>query len=579
MKTSYILLFLATLTFFSSCTDLTEEPFSQVRPEDYYENKTQVKAALLRVYEHASWAFSSDETLLLLEELSADHLVIAAKGSHWFDQGRFLRYHRHEWTADEPELYAGWNSLFAGVSHCNNMIKDLEMLDYEEIGDGLTEEDRQAHIAEMKILRALFYFHIISLWGDVPISTSVEGTIPDESPRVEVFTWALNEVEDNIDSMPVGTYAETRGRLNRAAAAMLLARYYLNAETWTGNAMYDRCAETSQNLINGMYGSFELDDTFYAPFAFDNATNSREIVFGFPKTFENTGDAQSYWRLYHYDSPAYFGSLGTPANGLGLQPSKVAPVSGTDYDGDFDPTADYDPSSLANLSFEKGLGTPFENYHADDLRKRGFDFEGAIGSKDYQQIQGMFLMGLQQSPITGNTSMASNEYNGSPLVFVDFVCRASEGLSESATDLGEENSGYRLVKRPIYPATFTEGYMNADYPEMRIAEAYFMLAECHIRTGNGSEAANLVNTVLERNFETFNATLHGYQTMDMGDMLKVWGMEFLAEKRRRTDLIRFGKFTESSWWDKETSENKYSVYPYPLRVLSTNPSLSQKDGY
>ncbi|MDE7509066.1 MAG: RagB/SusD family nutrient uptake outer membrane protein, partial [Muribaculaceae bacterium] len=59
-----------------------------------------------------------------------------------------------------------------------------------------------------------------------------------------------------------------------------------------------------------------------------------------------------------------------------------------------------------------------------------------------------------------------------------------------------------------------------------------------------------------------------------------WGREFFAESRRRTDLVRFGKFCNSSWGDKTADrDNHTSIFPIPRKALDTNHNLNQNDGY
>ena len=63
------------------------------------------------------------------------------------------------------------------------------------------------------------------------------------------------------------------------------------------------------------------------------------------------------------------------------------------------------------------------------------------------------------------------------------------------------------------------------------------------------------------------------------ELLDEWGREFLAEKRRRTDLNRFGLFTTGIWWDKQPSDSYRRFYPIPARAISANPLLKRSEGY
>ncbi|MFR0764166.1 MAG: RagB/SusD family nutrient uptake outer membrane protein [Alistipes communis] len=79
----------------------------------------------------------------------------------------------------------------------------------------------------------------------------------------------------------------------------------------------------------------------------------------------------------------------------------------------------------------------------------------------------------------------------------------------------------------------------------------YSLAECKLREGEIDAAAKLLNTVRrryypEKNYSTVLYAPEGEAELDMDEMLDEWGREFLAEGRRRTDLIRFGKFRQAA---------------------------------
>lgn len=581
MKKIILVLLISVVTLFS-CTDLSETLYSGIDRNNFYNNRTEVTSAVLRVYEHAAWYYRNWD-LFTLEELSADQIVITQKGGHWFDQGKFIRYHRHEWTSEEPEIYGAWRGAWIGVSLTNTLLDELSELDYGSISGGLTEADQQRHLAEMRVLRATYYYHLLSLWGNVPISESAFGTPPDPSSRTEVFNWVVQDIQDAADYLTSDTYKQARGRLNKGAAMHLLARFYLNSEVWTGEPRYAEVEQITRDIIDGAYGNFELDEHYYGPFVHDNGQTSDEIIFGFTRNKTYTGGGLLFDRFYHYRAPQIFDASRGGNNGVHLQPSRKPPVVGQDYTAresqpQFIPVEDYKPNTLELYDWEPGIGNPFEAYHDEDLRKQNFNFAGDVGieNKDFDAVQGMFLHGVQDSKITGLLALGSEEYRDQTLVHVDFVARASQGQSNSATSEGEENSGVRIVKYPVYPQSF-DGEMNADYVEYRLAETYYMLAESLIRQGK-SGAAEFVNAVKQRNFEDY--TTHAYTDADLNldEMLAEWGREFISEKRRRTDLIRFGKFN-TEWWDKEPSPEFRQLYPYPSRVLSTNPNLDQNPGY
>ena len=116
---------------------------------------------------------------------------------------------------------------------------------------------------------------------------------------------------------------------------------------------------------------------------------------------------------------------------------------------------------------------------------------------------------------------------------------------------------------------------------MRLAEVYYMLAECKYRAGDKDGAAELINQVRKRNFEGGNdpepctaANLDKYR------FLEEWMLEFIGEGRRRTDLRRWNAYTTERWWDHEPSEHYRELFPIPqLSISSSNVELKQNPGY
>ena len=100
-----------------------------------------------------------------------------------------------------------------------------------------------------------------------------------------------------------------------------------------------------------------------------------------------------------------------------------------------------------------------------------------------------------------------------------------------------------------------------------------------------SDAAKLLNSVRRRNYPAENLkdvlyTPEGKIRLDEKEMLDEWGREFFAESRRRIDLIRFGKFSSGSWWDKTPdADNHTEIFPIMRSVLNANPALKQNPGY
>ena len=125
--------------------------------------------------------------------------------------------------------------------------------------------------------------------------------------------------------------------------------------------------------------------------------------------------------------------------------------------------------------------------------------------------------------------------------------------------------------------------MNTDFPVFRLADVYLMLAEAVVRGGEGSSrstALGYVNDLRRRAFGNDSGNItDGQLTADF--ILDERARELYLECVRRTDLIRYGKFTTSSYlwqWkggvmNGQAVDNKYNIYPIPSTELTANPNL------
>lgn len=118
---------------------------------------------------------------------------------------------------------------------------------------------------------------------------------------------------------------------------------------------------------------------------------------------------------------------------------------------------------------------------------------------------------------------------------------------------------------------------------LRLTEVYYTLAEVLFRLGDRAQAEALLNQIRRRYYASEDWEQVRYpedgSALTPEELLDEWGREFLAEKRRRTDLNRFGLFTTGVWWDKQPSESYRRFYPIPARAISANPLLKRSEGY
>ncbi|GBU08154.1 hypothetical protein AwDysgo_14850 [Bacteroidales bacterium] len=543
-----------------SCTDLTEEPFSILTKENYFINKRSVEAAVLRPYEHGHWC-AWDGDRWLLQELTGDHFVWTQKGKHGWDEGQWVRLHSHNWDYLQNQVNESWVGPYQGIAQINNLLIDFQGLDFANLG--VTETEKANYIAELRALRVWYYTWLIDFFRHVPISDDIS-TLRAQSTPQEVFTYMEKEINECISSL---NKKNIPGHLSQGAAASILVRMYLNAEKWIDKPMYNECAKVAQDIINGDYGSFAIDDDYRGPFhrSFVNAP-SPENIFEWPHKRNIYELGWQYSAFHHYKSSSILDTDGWNGyNGTHLTPSR-------DLEGDV---------------YDYQLGKPFEKFHDVDYRKQNYEV-----INDKGDTKGFFLVGPQyefdkakgygydnSKLVTG-----SEEWTGQHLSFVDQVGRFSEKPAGrwnegSKVTTGEENSGVRLMK--FGPLSHSKKlFMSNSIGEIRLAEIYYSLAESKYRAGDKAGASKLLDDVRRRNYPSEEWDKYSYEAnpnmLTDQEFIDEWGREFLGEHRRRTDLIRWGRFGDA-WWDKpvDKTDKDYEVFPIPSRVLNSNPLLKQ----
>ncbi|HYH55503.1 MAG TPA: RagB/SusD family nutrient uptake outer membrane protein, partial [Anseongella sp.] len=281
-KLYYGLLVCTALLLPGGCTDLMEEPYDQIVSDNFYQKKEDIIRSLVRSFEHGFWSAASDP--YVLQELTADQFAVLQRGRHWYDDGVYFQLHHHEWTFEHWVFNNTWNALFNGVALANNSLEDLQGLDYT--GFGMTAEDQQYHVAELRTLRAWYYLRAFDIFRNIPIATTLktsERYLPQSTPR-ETFDFIERELLESVNGLPKkGDKANLDGMFTQAAAMTALARLYLNAEVYIGQPMYEECAKICQDIIDGLYGDYSLDEEWRGPFDYNNHL-SPEMIFAFPST-------------------------------------------------------------------------------------------------------------------------------------------------------------------------------------------------------------------------------------------------------------------------------------------------------
>ena len=192
-------------------------------------------------------------------ELTTDESICG-----WGDDG-ILGFDYNTWDASHPMLKGFYYRLYAGINYCNHYLDVCAGID-------------ATRTAEVRFLRTLYYSYLLDCWGNVPFALELSASSPQQISRADLFKWieaellgkamSANAVKDPsveivnraegdaiIDALQPAqartSSSDGYGRADQDAANLLLARLYLNAEVYTGEARWADAKTYAEKVING----------------------------------------------------------------------------------------------------------------------------------------------------------------------------------------------------------------------------------------------------------------------------------------------------------------------------------------
>src|SRR5690606_29899802 len=167
----------------SGCTKLKDDSYTTIISNKFQPTEDDLASLLGTAYSNWRFILLDWDGLWRAQELTADQQVIPARPNGWVDGGVYKRIHQHTWTSDEGIVVNTWNRTYAGITNCNRIIYQIES------GMIPVTENKEAVIAELKVLRAAYYVILCDTFGNVPIVTKFdlpEGFLPEQNTRKEV---------------------------------------------------------------------------------------------------------------------------------------------------------------------------------------------------------------------------------------------------------------------------------------------------------------------------------------------------------------------------------------------------------
>ncbi|MBS1946883.1 MAG: RagB/SusD family nutrient uptake outer membrane protein [Bacteroidetes bacterium] len=502
------LIFGVTILSFS-CTRLDTKVYSPVPDANFWQTPEQIAAGVAPAYQ--ALQALPDGNLYEMSETSSGVMITPTRGNDWYDGGDHLSLWLHTWNQDRGFINGLWGDIFNGIGKSNFTLSVVNSLTNKP-------SNIDAINAELKALRAYFYYLAMDNFGNVPLVTDFN-TDPNSvtnSTRATVFAFVEKELKDNMQFLPGNVDKSTYGRMTRWAAHMLLAKLYLNAGVYlgAGNERWADAISECDSVISS--GKYSLSGNYFDNFAIDNSGSAENIlVVPFDKTY--IGGNNWEMQTLHYQSNSTYGLTNSPWNGY---------CATADIYNEFD-----------NADKRKAMWLVGQQYGAD----------------------GSALKDLQ---------------TGLPLIFTPNVPSTSD--PSPAFRL----VGARSIK--YHPEAGTGGNQSNDMVIFRLADAYLMRAEAEFQLGSPASAAADVNLVRERAYGEAPGGAHDWQIADVtsANLLAERQREMMWECWSRQDAIRFGTFGNARNPGKGAdADAHWQIFPIPTPQMTANSKLTQNPGY
>lgn len=543
MKRIYVFISAAlSLLSGASCSAyLDESPKDRLDEETAYSTLSDVQRnGVLSLYNYVGGYVDSQglqgtgRGIYDLNTFTTDEAMMPTRGGDWYDGGFWQGLYLHRWGVNNEAIYATWEYLYRTVILCNGSLEKIQAFSAAH-----PTEEVAPLVAEVRALRAMFYYYIMDLFGSVPLIEKSSPALEEivQKKRSKVFYFIVKELMDSEPFLSLersnqpGVYY---GRVTRPVVWFLLAKLALNAEVYADDDWTDGSRPDGKSLffeVDGQslnawqtvcrYGEklaaagYSLEEDYTANFAVFNES-SKENIFVIP--MDKTLYANQFIYLFrsrHYNHAKAYGLGGE--NGA---------------------------SATKEVLEAFGYDTP-----QVDTRFDYCYFAGPVNDLEGRQV----MLDDGVTPLVYEPWKVALDVSGQPW---------------------EKTAGARMKKYEVDPTALKDGkLLDNDIVLFRYADMLLMQSEAKVRNGENGDAE--LNRVRSR-------VGMPPQTATLDCLLEERMRELAWEGWRRQDLIRFGRFTRA-YSDRPQlpgEENGYTtVFPIPEKVVGMNPNLYQHKGY
>ena len=535
----------------SGCTkDLDQIPDYSANAEVVYSDPAQIQQVLARLY--ATYAVSGQQggsgqpdisgidegtsnyirVYWQLQEITTDEAVLG------WNNGNLPAVNTMTWNADNEFIRATYDRIYYQISLCNEFIRQTSDGNLASRGiTGATATTVRQYRAEARLLRAMSYWHIVDLFGGGPFATETDaiGALAPYKSRAEIFAFVEDELL-NLDALDAnaGRLLNPRqvyARADQGVLWTLLTKLYLNASVYTGKA------QSSSTVANS--------GTAYYTLAVKYANNV--LGTGYQLCTTPSTRYSAYQKLFLADN-----------NTTDARNEVIFPIT-------FDGTRTRSYGGMAFL-VHAAVGGSLD--------------PGSVG---INSGWGGFRARQQLTSLLTNNATSTTDARRS-IIYTD-------GQSQNVEVLTTTTDGYLLPKYKNVTSTGAKGsdaagdFPDTDFPMFRLADVKLMYAEAVLRGGTGGTAGTPLAQINEVRRRAGSADL---SAVGLNDILDERARELYWEGHRRTDLIRFGKYTSGYNWalkggttDGKDVEATRALFPIPNTDIVANPNLQghQNPGY
>ena len=543
----------AVLTGTTSCvSDLDQYPHTETTSKNVYTSLANYEAVLGKIYAamvtsgqgkggdnkdmasvlNSGSGFDYMRMFINMQECGTDEFA-----STWLtgEQTTGLTY--LSWDANDAWISDMYYRIYYNIALCNEFLRNANSASFS----GADAEKLKEYKAEVRFMRALFYYHALDFFRYIPMVTEndpVGSFIPPRYTPQQTFDYIESELKDCVgDMLPASTCPY--GQASQGAAYTLLAKLYLNSEVYTGVAKYTECKEACEKVM-GM--GYSLESDYSKLFNADNDKRTNEIIFALPVSAEHTVSWGSSTYLVcgqlsmsnANQSVADFGVT----NGWSefrLRPEFVDKFTQTDIDGNGDKRCKF-----------------FTNGQSKDITDMTTETAGYLSEK-WSNLK-------DDGTTASNTGDAGVDTDFPLFRLADVYLMYAECVVRTGDDWDNWAGGSDAES------------------DSRKKGAIYWINKVRERAYGIDENGNPKGQVWKENFSSKDAFLQF--------ILDERARELYHEGYRRTDLIRYGQFTTNKYiwqWkggvhDGQAVDSKYNIYPIPNTELTANPNL-HNDNY